>query len=80
MYKKSKIFPLFVLILLISGNEAMSQTDSALVVVHKDTRIDDLVRKQIQINEETTRDARRSVPGFRIQVINSPDRNKRCFR
>jgi hypothetical protein len=76
MYKKSRIVPLFVLILLIAGKRTMAQTDSVPLVVHKDARIDDLVRKQIQINEETTRDARRSVPGFRIQVINSPDRNK----
>ena len=35
-----------------------------------------LVKKQMQINEETTRDARRTVPGFRIQVINTNDRNQ----
>jgi SPOR domain len=35
-----------------------------------------LIRKQTEINEETTRDSRRSVPGFRIQVINSTDRRK----
>ena len=46
------------------------------VVEHKDPRIDDLIRQQIQINEETTRDSRRNMPGFRIQVINSTDRNK----
>jgi hypothetical protein len=46
------------------------------VVVAKDPRIDQLVRKQIEINEETTRDSRRIMPGYRIQVMNSPDRNK----
>jgi hypothetical protein len=61
---------------LIPAEKIMAQTDSGSLVVHKDPRIDELVRKQIQINEETTRDARRSVPGFRIQVINSPDRDK----
>ena len=52
------------------------QPDSASVVVTKDPRIDQLVRKQIEINEETTRDSRRIMPGYRIQVMNSPDRNK----
>jgi hypothetical protein len=46
------------------------------VVVEKDPRIDQLVRKQIEINEVTTRESRRFVQGFRIQVMNSPDREK----
>ena len=46
------------------------------MTVNKDPRIDSLIKKQIQINEETTRDSRRNVPGYRIQVINSSDRNK----
>jgi hypothetical protein len=53
----------------------MAQTDSAgTVVINKDPRIDLLVRKQAEINEETTRETRRFIPGFRIQVINSSDR------
>ena len=44
--------------------------------MRKDPRIDQLVHKQIAINEETTREARRNVPGFRIQVINTRDRNQ----
>jgi hypothetical protein len=54
----------------------VKQADSGGVVVVKDPRVDQLVRKQIAINEETTRESRRNVPGFRIQVINSPDRSK----
>lgn len=50
--------------------------DSATVAVYKDPRIDMLVKKQIAINEETTRDTRRSMSGYRILVINSNDRNK----
>src|SRR5208337_2925266 len=46
------------------------------VVVEKDPRIDQLVRKQVEINEVTTRETRRYVQGFRIQVMNSPDRAK----
>jgi len=56
--------------------KASAQSDSTSVTVHKDPRIEMLVKKQMQINEETTRDARRSVPGFRIQVANTNDRNQ----
>ena len=48
--------------------------DTNSVVVHKDPRLDLLVKKQIQINEETSRDARRIGKGFRLLVINT---NKR---
>ncbi len=43
--------------------------------VHRDSRLDSLVKKQANINEVTTRDSRRNVPGFRIQVANSKDRS-----
>lgn len=64
-----------ILILFISLN-ATAQTDTSSVVVHKDPRIELLIKKQIEINEFTTRNARRSAPGFRIQVISTNDRNK----
>ncbi len=44
-------------------------------VIYKDPRVDSLIKKQIQINENTTRESRRSMPGYRIQVANSTDRN-----
>jgi len=55
---------------------AWAQRDSASVLIQKDPRIDLLIKKQTQINEETTRDSRRNIPGYRIQVINSSDRSK----
>ncbi len=64
---------IWLLILIISIN-ASAQTDSGLVTIHKDSRLSLLIKKQIQINEETTRNARRSMPGFRLQVINTTDR------
>lgn len=48
--------------------------DSSSVIVHKDQRLDMLIRKQIEINEETSRDARRIAKGFRLLVVNT---NKR---
>jgi hypothetical protein len=50
--------------------------DRPTVIVHKDPRIDQLVKKQIEVNEFTTRDARRFVPGFRLLIISTNDRNK----
>jgi hypothetical protein len=63
-------------ILLILSHTLFAQTDTNSVVVHKDPRIDLLRKKQIQINELTTRDARSRVQGFRILVMSSNDRNK----
>lgn len=51
-------------------------SDTNSVVVHKDPRLDLLVKKQIQINEETSRDARRIGKGFRLLVINTSKRNE----
>jgi stalled ribosome rescue protein Dom34 len=65
---------LFFLVLILCADKSLAQTDS--IVVHKDPRVDLLIKKQIQINEVTTRDSRRSMPGFRIQIISSNDRNK----
>ncbi len=65
----------FVLILAFIYNGAAYAQDS-LVEVHVDPRVDSLMKKQIQINEVTTRDSRRNIPGYRIQVANSTDRNQ----
>jgi hypothetical protein len=64
----------FLLSFSLIANAQVDTTGS--VVVHKDPRIDLLVKKQIDINEETTRDTRRTMSGYRLQVINSNDRNK----
>jgi len=54
----------------------MKVPDTNTVVIHKDPRIDLLVKKQIQINEETSRDARRIGKGFRLLVINTSKRDE----
>jgi hypothetical protein len=69
-----KIF--LTMIVLLAAFRLSAQVDStSSIVIHRDPRVDLLVKKQAQINEETTRDARRIVPGYRIQVINTSDRN-----
>ena len=49
--------------------------DSNSIRVHKDPRIDMLVKKQSQINEETTRDARKAGKGYRLLVSNTTKRD-----
>ena len=53
-----------------------SLSKDSLSQVYRDPRVDSLVKKQIQINEVTTKDSRRNVAGYRIQVANSSDRNQ----
>ncbi len=50
--------------------------DSNSVVIHKDPRLDLLIKKQIQINEETSREARKIGKGYRLLVINTNKRNE----
>ena len=57
-------------------DSTLVKTDTNSVVVHKDPRIDLLVQKQIQINEETTRDARRISKGYRLLVVNTNKREE----
>lgn len=46
--------------------------DSSSVTIHKDPRLDLLIKKQSQFNEEVAK--RKSVKGFRLLVINSNQR------
>lgn len=50
--------------------------DTPTVIVHKDPRIELLVKKQIQINEETSREARRVGKGYRLLVLNTSSRDE----
>jgi hypothetical protein len=64
------------LFFIFSGLTTFAQSDSNSVVIHRDPRIDLLVKKQIEINEITTRNSRRSTQGYRIQVISTNNRTK----
>ena len=46
------------------------------VIVHKDLRLDMLVNKQAQINEETSRDSRKTTKGFRLMIISTNNRDE----
>ena len=50
--------------------------DSNSVIVHKDPRLDLLVKKQANINETTSRDSRRTDKGFRLMIISTNNRDE----
>ena len=50
--------------------------DSNSVVIHKDHRLDLLVKKQAVINEVTSRDGRRTDKGFRLMIISTSNRDE----
>jgi hypothetical protein len=53
-----------------------SASTSPTVVIHKDARVDLLMSKQAQINEFTSRDARKSGKGFRLLIIRTNNRDE----
>jgi hypothetical protein len=73
MIKNCALLILFML--LAAGLYAQVDTNNN-IIVRQDPRLEQLVNKQIEINEVTTRDSRRFVPGFRILAVSSNDRNK----
>lgn len=50
--------------------------DSNSVIVHKDSRLDLLVKKQAYINEVTSRDSRRTEKGYRLMIISTNNRDE----
>lgn len=50
--------------------------DSSSVNIHRDPRLDQLVKKQAEINESTTREARRTDKGFRLMIISTTKRDE----
>src|SRR5688572_5870723 len=59
-----------------SFSQDTTSIDSSTVVVHKDPRIDLLISKQAQINEETSRDSRKTGKGFRLMIISTNQRDE----
>lgn len=72
------IFVVQLLMLWASGQPLQAQDSlfikprqNSKVSVQKDSRIDLLIKKQIQVNEETSRQSRRQDKGFRLLVIST---------
>ena len=55
---------------------SFAQDSSGSVRVHKDPRVEMLVKKQAQINEETSRLARKTGKGYRLMIINTNNRDE----
>src|SRR5687768_11288932 len=71
------IITLFITSNLLAQDTTWRKTDdTTAVIVHKDSRIDLLIKKQIQINEETSREARRIGKGYRLLVVNTNIRDE----
>ena len=75
-----RFFAVLLIAFLAKSQQTQAQTksgnDSNSVIVHKDPRVDILVKKQAQINEETTKEARRTAKGYRLLVINTNKRDE----
>lgn len=68
----------FLALFIISGVWAQDTGGDTLhyIAVSKDSRIDSLVKKNREINEEAYFKTIRNMQGFRLQVINTSDRHK----
>lgn len=49
----------------------ITKREDPSISIYKDPRLDLLIKKQIEINEETSRNARRQNKGFRLLVIST---------
>lgn len=76
MTKQVILSAIFSLTVLFVQAQTTTTVDSTSVTIHKDPRLDILVKKQAQINEITTRDSRRTAKGFRLLIIRTNNREE----
>jgi hypothetical protein len=74
--KKLLLFCSLFLSLNLFAQNVQNSADTNNVVIHKDPRIDLLISKQAQINEETTRESRRTAKGYRLMIISTSNRDE----
>ena len=75
---------IFSIAMIIVATNCLAQKDTAIIVavdtnsvlVHKDARLDLLVKKQAYINEVTSKDSRRTDKGFRLMIISTNNRDE----
>ena len=72
---KPFLFFLFILIS-VSVNAQNTLSDTSSVTVHKDPRIDMLIKKEAAINSSNKRSSGRTMPGYRLLVINTNSRDE----
>ncbi|MFT3746942.1 MAG: SPOR domain-containing protein [Agriterribacter sp.] len=73
---KTGLFFLIVCLGLTVNAQTINTDTLKNIAVQKDSRIDILVKKNKDINEEIYLKTMRNMQGYRIQVINTNDRNK----
>ena len=76
VYMKKIVLFAAVLFSVNAFSQDTTATVNNTVVVHKDPRLDMLVNKQAQINEETSRDSRKTTKGFRLMIISTNNRDE----
>mgnify|MGYP001477252335 FL=1 len=73
--KKLFLFCLVVSVAAVANAQMVIDTVSSTVYVMKDSRFDLLAKKKAEINKKAA-DAKKPTKGFRIQVLNTTDRNQ----
>src|SRR5687768_7951678 len=73
---KKALFLLFSFFTLGAIAQETQITDGPSVVVHKDPRIDALVKKQSAVNITNKRAAGRTMPGYRLMIVNTSSRDE----
>lgn len=73
-YRMKQLFLLATLFILKTGFAQEAETTA--VLVHKDVRIDSLVKKQASVNAAIKKASARSMKGYRLLVINTNKRNE----
>lgn len=73
---KIRIFLLFTICLLVSVAFAQDNSTASTVKVHKDARLDELVKKQSEINIATKKAQARTMQGYRLLIVNTSKRDE----
>lgn len=66
---------ILLLLALSTGFGAIAQTEQG-ITIHKDPRLDLLIKKQVELNRKAYMENNRTGSGYRVLVINTHDRNK----
>lgn len=82
-FKQNMKFILSIAMIIVATNSFAQKDTSTIVlvdtnsvIVHKDPKLDLLIKKQAYINEVTSRDGRRTDKGFRLMVISTNNRDE----
>ena len=74
--EKTQMKYLVLFVLIFSAQTLWAQDSSSSVIVHKDPRVDVLVKKQSDYNLAVKRSSARSARGYRVLVVNTNKRDE----